>query len=75
MFFASAPFHKEERMDVEAGSKPPVDSFPYQRDSALGELLQLLGAAKVCRAGFVELQVRLAMSSHGHELLLLVEKI
>lgn len=75
MSFASAPFHREGRMDVEAGRKPPVDSSPYQRDSALGELLQLLGAAKVCRAGFLELQMSLATSSQGHELLLSLERI
>lgn len=29
--FPHAPFHKEGRMDVESGSKPPVDSSPCQR--------------------------------------------
>lgn len=74
MSLASAPFHKEGRMDVEAGSKPPVDSSPHQRETqvALGELLQGLGAAQVCRAGFM--QMRLGTSSHRPELLLLVEK-
>lgn len=76
MSLASAPFHKERRMDVEAGSKPPVDSSPHQRETqvALGELLQGLGAAQVCRAGFMELQMRLGTSSHRPDLLLLVEK-
>lgn len=50
MSFASASFHKEGRMDAEAGSKPAVDSSPGQRDSAgFGELRQSLGAPEVCR--------------------------
>lgn len=76
MSLASAPFHEEGRMDAEAGSKPPMDSFPCQRETllALGELLQHLGAAKVCKTGFMELQMRLGTSSRRPEPLLLVQK-